>query len=163
MSIRRIIRGRNNFFLTKLNTKPIRTEFEGDMKAARAIGKDLVDTLTAYNGVGLSAIQINEHKRIIAIKPDKEKPATVMINPVILETSEEMVESDEACLSLPGLYGKVKRHKEIKVSFTDLNNNTIEGLLYDLESFIVQHEVDHLNLILFTDKCDDIKERKKWE
>jgi len=153
MAVRKIVRGDKNFFLRKLKCKPIY-----DLKRAGKIAQDLLDTLVASNGVGLSAIQINEHYRIIVVKPDKEKAAQVMINPVIVEKSEELVDSDEACFSVPYKYGKVKRHKEIKVQFLDLNNNNITGMAYDIESFIIQHEIDHLDGILFTDKCEEIQD-----
>lgn len=160
MAIRRILKA-PSFFLTKLKTKPIKLESVSDLRKAKKVATDLIDTLEATRGVGLAAIQINEHRRIIAVRPNLEKNITVMINPVIIEKSEELVDSDEACLSLPGLYGKVKRHKEITVTYFDINRNEITGTAYDLESFIIQHEIDHLNNILFIDLCKEVHDIRK--
>ncbi len=153
MAPKKIIRGEKNFFLRSLKCKPI-----NDYRKAAKIAQDLVDTLNATNGVGLSAIQINEHYRIIAIKPDKEKDAVVLVNPTVVDVSEELADSDEACLSVPYKYGKVKRHKEITIQYFDLNQNNIRGKAYDLEAFIIQHEVDHLDNTLFIDKCEEIQD-----
>ena len=75
-----------------------------------------------------------------------------MINPKILETSNEMFIGEEACLSVPDVYGNVKRHKSIAVEYTDIKGNRQTKKLKDFNARIIQHEIDHLDGILFVDK-----------
>lgn len=77
---------------------------------------------------------------------------TVMVNPQIISKSDKMVISEEACLSLPKLKGKVWRHDTIKVSRTDLSGKKHTEKLSGYDAIIVQHEVDHLDGVLFIDK-----------
>ncbi|MFA7718043.1 MAG: peptide deformylase, partial [Candidatus Absconditabacterales bacterium] len=107
-------------------------------------------------GVGLAAPQIGRNIRIIATtqwikKNNKNKliNETIMINPNITERSAEMIITEEACLSVPDVYGKVKRHKSITVEFMDNKGNKQTKKLKDFNATIIQHEIDHLNGILF--------------
>jgi peptide deformylase len=75
-----------------------------------------------------------------------------MINPVIKERSQEIVTSEEACLSIPDVIGNVKRHKSITVEYLDINGFKKKKKLKNYNAFIVQHEIDHLDAILFVDK-----------
>lgn len=75
-----------------------------------------------------------------------------MINPQIIQASGEMSLSKESCLSLPGLEGTVKRHKNIQVEYVDLKGNLQTKKVKDLNAFIIQHEIDHLDGILYADK-----------
>ena len=75
-----------------------------------------------------------------------------MINPKIMETSQEMAIDEEACISLPDVFGKVKRHKTILVTYTDIKGHKQTKKLKDFNARIVQHEIDHLDGILFVDK-----------
>jgi peptide deformylase len=75
-----------------------------------------------------------------------------MINPVIVEKSQEIVTSEEACLSVPDVIWNVKRHKSITVEYLDTNGFKKKKKLKNYNAFIVQHEIDHLDAILFIDK-----------
>ena len=77
---------------------------------------------------------------------------TAMINPIITEKSQEMIVGKEACLSVPGIEWDVKRHKNITVEFTTLKWDKKTKKLKDYNAVIIQHEIDHLDGILFTDK-----------
>lgn len=123
----------------------------------------LADDMVRYiknpdnGGVGLAAPQIGVNKRIIAVSllrdGDDENYRTIaMINPEILEHTEEMESDNEGCLSVPGENGDVDRWKRIKVSYIDSSLRPQSMLLSGLAARIVQHEVDHLDGILFTDR-----------
>lgn len=116
----------------------------------------LVDRMMAIlkkaNGIGLAAPQIAELQRVIVIAPPGYKPRA-LINPVITETHGEQV-GVEGCLSIPGLYGDVQRFAKILVEATDLRGKHFEYELEGLPARVVQHEVDHLDGILFIDKVD---------
>jgi len=108
-------------------------------------------------GVGLAAPQVGVNKRIIAVSlmrdGDDENYRTIaMINPEILEHTEETESDNEGCLSVPGESGDVDRWKRIKVSYIDTSLRPQAILLSGLAARIVQHEVDHLDGILFTDR-----------
>ena len=108
-------------------------------------------------GVGLAAPQIGVNKRIIAVSlmrdGDDENYRTIaMINPEIIEHTEEVECDNEGCLSIPWEHGDVDRWKRIKVSYIDSSLRPQSILLSGLAARIVQHEVDHINGILFTDR-----------
>lgn len=132
---------------------------------------DLMELMREYDGVGLAAPQIGENIRMIATtqwKISKGKSnlmsETIMINPVIINASKEMELSKEACLSLPGLEGKVKRHLAIEVAYIDIQGKEQRKKFKHLNAFIVQHEIDHLEGILYIDKVVwKVKEVKKWK
>ena len=113
---------------------------------------DMKDTMNKLEGVGLAAVQVGILKRIIICKPEEDKDIVVLINPIIINKSEEEEEDAEGCLSVDGYRGDVLRPKSIVVKAKDENMNDIE---FDAEEFfarIICHEVDHLNGILYTDK-----------
>lgn len=108
-------------------------------------------------GVGLAAPQIGVNKRIIAVSlmrdGDDENYRTIaMMNPEIIEHTDETESDNEGCLSVPGEHGDVDRWKRIKVSYIDSSLRPQAMLLSGLAARIVQHEVDHLDGILFTDR-----------
>lgn len=112
-----------------------------------------------HDGVGLAAPQVGKNIRIIAttqrnIKKGKEDllAETIMINPVLKELSQDTTIGEEACISLPGIMGKVKRHKSIIIEYLDIKGNKQKKKLKDFNAVIVQHEIDHLEGVLFTDK-----------
>ena len=112
--------------------------------------KDMEETMITNKGVGLAAPQVGVHQRIILVTLD-DKRVFPMINPKILEFSDKSAVDEEGCLSLPGEWGKVRRPKEITVKF--LNTKGQEQILKfaDFHAREIQHEIDHLNGILFTD------------
>ncbi|MDD2916924.1 MAG: peptide deformylase [Candidatus Gracilibacteria bacterium] len=115
-------------------------------------------------GVGLAAPQIGVNKRIIAVSlmrdgDDENYKTIAMINPQIIEHSNEMECDNEGCLSIPGENGDVERWRRVKVSYTDTSLRTQTILLSGLAARIVQHEVDHLDGVLFTDRIKQIEHR----
>ena len=130
--------------------------------------EDLLDLMYEYDGVWLAAPQIGKNIRMIAITTRKETKKwpeltneEVMINPVITEVSDEMVVSEEACLSLPNIVWDVKRHKNIVVEYKNIEWFKKKKKLKNYNAFIIQHELDHLDWILFVDKIIKDKENKK--
>lgn len=113
-------------------------------------------------GVGLAAPQIGVNKRIICVSlmrdGDDENYRTIgMINPEIVEHTNEMECDNEGCLSVPGESGDVERWKRIKVSYIDTSLRPQTILLSGLAARIVQHEVDHLDGVLFTDRINKLE------
>ncbi|MBV7503785.1 peptide deformylase [Bacillus sp. sid0103] len=121
-----------------------------DRKLAKLL-ENMYDTMIEYDGVGLAAPQIGLDARIAIVDIDDELGTIEMINPVILETSGEQT-GPEGCLSFPGLFGEVTRPNFVKIEAFDRR-----GKKYTLEAeeFLaraIQHEIDHLDGILFTTK-----------
>ncbi len=112
-------------------------------------------------GVGLAAPQVGVNKRLIVVSlmkdyEDENYRVIAMVNPDIIEHSEEKVKWEEGCLSVPGETGDVLRWPWIKVSFVDPEGRKYALKLENLSARIVQHEIDHLDGILFTDKAENI-------
>lgn len=117
-----------------------------------ALAQQMAELMYYYKGIGLAGPQVGELKRIIVIDIDYDpdnleqtKNPIVIINPNFLEKSEEMEDSDEGCLSCPGVSAPVLRHKSVKVEYYDLDGNKHEIEAEDLLSHCLQHEIDHLD------------------
>jgi len=115
---------------------------------------DYAAFMITSNGVGLAANQIGISKRIIAVL--KKDVAEVFVNPEIIKASASTIESEEGCLSVPGVYGIVDRSKRIRVSALDRHGRRVEFNASGFRATIFQHEIDHLNGILFIDKAKKI-------
>lgn len=123
--------------------------------------QDMIDTMRENGGVGISAPQIGVLKRISIYEyvkpkgsadPTSDIPLTILINPEIIKNSRKKEKSEEGCLSFPNLYGHISRSLEITVCALGINNKIIEFDAKNLEARIIQHEVDHLDGILFIDR-----------
>lgn len=122
--------------------------------AERKLIDDLLETMDAANGLGLAAPQIGVGKRIVVVH-DGECDPFALVNPKILKKSGRD-EASEGCLSMPGLFGMVTRSKRLSVVAQDRSGREIrldaEGLL----ARVIQHELDHLNGVLFIDHTTDL-------
>lgn len=121
---------------------------------------EMLETMYKSAGVGLAAPQVGELKRVIVVDVAEEqnaKHAFMMADPVISWSSEELFTYREGCLSIPGQYAEVTRPKRIRVSYTDVNNKRQEMEAEDLLSTCIQHEIDHLNGVLFIDYVSKLK------
>tara|TARA_B100001250_G_scaffold51407_1_gene40176 strand:- start:1620 stop:2090 length:471 start_codon:yes stop_codon:yes gene_type:complete len=118
---------------------------------------ELYDTMSIamykYEGIGLAAPQIGINKRVITI--DEEGKALMMVNPKITWRSTEKCLFDEACLSVPEEHGEISRPKEIKVKFQNIKGKYKHWRLEGLLARVVQHEIDHLDGILFVDYLEE--------
>lgn len=130
-----------------------------------ALIQDMLDTMEALSGAGLAAPQIGQSLRIVIFGlesnpryPDSELvPMTVLINPVISILNNEMEEGWEGCLSVPGMRGLVPRYKEIRYSGLNQFGEPFERTASDFHARVVQHEVDHLDGILYPQKIRDLR------
>jgi peptide deformylase len=126
----------------------------------RALADDMLATMYDAPGIGLAAIQIGVAKRLVVIdlaKPDEERRPMVLINPEITWTSEEKRTYEEGCLSIPEYYEEVERPDRIKFRYRDLDGKTIEAEADGVLATCVQHEIDHLNGVLFIDYLSKLK------
>jgi peptide deformylase len=128
--------------------------------SVRALSQDMLETMYDAPGIGLAAIQIGVPKRLLVIdlsKEDEEKKPQVFINPEILQSSDERSIYEEGCLSIPDYYAEVERPARITVKHVGLDGQEhiteAEGLL----ATCLQHEIDHLNGVLFIDHISRLK------
>ncbi|AMD92503.1 peptide deformylase [Desulfomicrobium orale] len=136
----------------------------------RALAAEMAELMYQDNGIGLAAPQVAEPLRLITVDlsgPERREDLRVFVNPV-LSAPEGEVESEEGCLSVPGYRATVKRAERLHLSALDLNGNPVEMDADGLMAICLQHEVDHLDGVLFIDRISRLKrtlyERKykKW-
>lgn len=125
---------------------------------------DLIHTLYVRDGVGLASPQVGVSKRIFVTDPywsreGRDKEPIVMINPVIESRSGE-TETEEGCISVPGIFSYVTRSSQITVSYTNLKGERVSTELSGFPAVVVQHEYDHLDGILFVDRLGTIARLK---
>ncbi len=117
---------------------------------------DMAKTMQEKDGVGLAAPQVGQNIRLIVI--NTKNGAVCMINPEITKKSLTKEWSEEGCLSIPDVFGQVKRHKKITCKYLDKNGKEIKITAQGLMARVIQHEIDHLDGVLFIDKARDVKE-----
>ena len=118
---------------------------------------EMVNLMRKANGVGLAANQVDIPKRFFVL--EYEGVLKKVVNPEILEFSVEKVDFEEGCLSIPGIYKKVVRPKKIKVKYFDENGIEVQEELDEMWARAFQHEFDHIEGILFTDKLSVMNKR----
>ncbi len=130
----------------------------GDLE--RELMKDMLDTMYTAKGIGLAAIQIGVPKRIIVLdisKEENKKNPMYFVNPIIIKKNDEKVTYEEGCLSVPNQFAEIDRPSKCEVEYLDYNGNKqnlkAEGLL----ATCIQHEMDHLEGILFIDYLSKLK------
>ena len=121
---------------------------------------DMIETMWDAPGIGIAAVQVHVLKRIMLITDDEEN-AIVLINPSISSKSLKKEQLEQGCLSVPGYRGVVKRPLSVQVKGLDREGKPIQFTAEGLISHIVQHELDHLNGILFTDRAKKVEEEDK--
>ena len=129
-------------------------------KPLRALVDDMFETMYEAPGIGLAAIQIGEPVRLITMdvaKKDDPKEPRVFINPEIIWSSEEISAYEEGCLSIPEYYEEVARPASVKVKYLDLDGKEQELEADGLLATCIQHEIDHLNGVLFIDHISKLK------
>lgn len=125
----------------------------------RQVLEDMLETMYAEEGVGLAANQAGILKRLIVLDcGEKDKPEPLkLVNPEILEMSQEEELRPEACLSVPGQWAEVMRSKKIRFRYLDEKGAIIEREAEGLLAHCVQHEIDHLNGLLFVDRLSPLR------
>jgi len=129
-------------------------------KGVRTLVDDMFETMYAAPGIGLAAIQIGVPLRLITMdlaKKDDEKEPHVFINPEITWSSEETSSYDEGCLSIPEYYEEVERPAKVRVKYTDIDGKQHEIEAEGLLATCLQHEIDHINGVLFIDHISKLK------
>jgi peptide deformylase len=126
----------------------------------RRLAEDMLATMYDAPGIGLAAPQIGVSRRLIVMDPakdDQPKTPIVMINPDILTRSEDMRVHEEGCLSIPDFTAEIERPALTRVAYVDLEGRQQEAELEGIWSTLVQHEIDHLNGVLFVDYLSRLK------
>ncbi len=130
-----------------------------------ALGEDMLDTMRALNGAGIAAPQIGVSLRVVLFEvarnpryPDAEPvPRTFLVNPVLEPLGEEREDGWEGCLSVPGLRGLVPRYRHLRYRGYDLHGLPIDRTVSGFHARVVQHEVDHLDGILYPMRIPDLR------
>ncbi|MEG3847894.1 peptide deformylase [Microcoleus sp. herbarium19] len=124
----------------------------------RQLVREMLQTMYSADGIGLAAPQVGVHKQVIVLdcEPDNpETPPLVLINPTIKSSSSDITLFQEGCLSIPGVYLEVKRPDAIEVSYRDEYGRPQTLKATELLSRAIQHEMDHLNGVLFVDRVEN--------
>lgn len=129
--------------------------------AFQRFARDMRETMVAYQGAGLAAPQVHVANRVLVYRDTSDEEAArdivTLVNPEIEPAGEEMEAGWEGCLSIPGIMGLVPRHVRILVRGLDREGEELEYEAADFEARVIQHEVDHLDGILYMDRMDDLR------
>jgi peptide deformylase len=140
----------------RLKSKPV-GGIDGN---TRKLVEDMFETMYKAPGIGLAAIQVGVPLRLVVMdlsKKEGEQEPKVFINPELLSASEEKSIYEEGCLSIPDVHEDVERPARVKVKYLDLDGNAHEDDAEGLFATCIQHEVDHLNGVLFIDHISKLK------
>ena len=160
MPVRHIIRFPNPLLQT--SCEPV-TVFDDDL---RTLAADLLDTMHAAPGVGITGPHIGVLKRIVVIELSREDGVRTYINPQILWSSEETMRHMEGSVSMPGVTEEIVRPKTIRFSYQDANGVAHEEQAEDFLAICIQHEIDQLDGIFWLQRLSKLKRDrliKKWE
>jgi peptide deformylase len=155
MAVREIITVPNP--LLKQVSKPVEG---GVTDQLRALMDDMLETMYDAPGIGLAAIQIGVPQRVIVMDLSKEegvKEPLYFVNPEILWRSEETVPYEEGCLSIPEIYDQVERPAKVRIRYLNYQGEQIEEEAEGLYAVCIQHEMDHLEGVLFIDHLSRLK------
>ncbi|AFZ25806.1 peptide deformylase [Cylindrospermum stagnale PCC 7417] len=155
----------------KLKNPPLELHYLGDRvlrQAAKRIAKvddeirqlvrEMLQTMYSQDGIGLAAPQVGIHKQIIVIdcEPDNAaNPPLVLINPTVKQVSRDICVAQEGCLSIPGVYLDVKRPQVVEIAYKDESGRPQILKASDLLGRCIQHEMDHLNGVVFVDRVEN--------
>ncbi len=140
-------------------SKPVERVDDG----IRALMDDMLETMYAAPGIGLAAIQIGVPLRVIVMDlsgPDEDPAPRFFVNPEILEDVEELRPWEEGCLSVPDYYEEVERPERVKIRYLDYAGKEVVEWAEGLYGVCIQHEMDHLNGVLFIDHLSRLKRQR---
>ena len=129
----------------------------------RALMDDMIETMYAAPGIGLAAIQVGEPVRVIVMDLDHrdgERAPRYFVNPEILWASDETQPYEEGCLSVPDIYDEVERPAQVKLRYMNYLGETIEEDAEGIFAVCIQHEMDHLDGVLFIDHLSRLKRER---
>ncbi len=161
MSVRRILTVDSKADLAVLKTKS--QPVDGVDDGLRALMDDMLETMYAAPGIGLAAVQVGEPKRVIVmdLAREGEPPAPkYYVNPEIVWASEETAPYEEGCLSVPEVYDEVQRPAQVKLKYLDYQGQPVEEDCDGLFAVCIQHEMDHLEGVLFIDHLSRLKRER---
>jgi peptide deformylase len=144
--------GTDNPILRKKSVKILKFD-----KKLKKFVKDMSKTMLKKDGLGLAAPQVGVNERLVILNfqlDSKKYQPIALVNPEIIDASMETVITEEGCLSLPKIFGKVRRYKTTTLKFQDENNNRRVLELDEFNSRTIQHEINHLDGVLFIDKVE---------
>lgn len=153
MTIRDIVYYPNNVLTTPC--KPV-DNFDDELKT---LAEDMIETMYDAPGIGLAAPQVGILRRIAVIdtaRGEEESRLIVLVNPEIVHREGKII-WEEGCLSIPQVYEKIERSKQVRVRAQDVNGETFEVEAEDLLAVALQHEIDHLDGVLFFDRMSHLK------
>ncbi|MDZ8051266.1 MAG: peptide deformylase [Aulosira sp. ZfuVER01] len=155
----------------KLKNPPLELHYLGDRvlrQPAKRIAKvddelrqlvrEMLQTMYSKDGIGLAAPQVGVHKQLIVIDLEPDNPANpplVLINPTIKQVSKDICVAQEGCLSIPNVYMDVKRPEMVEIAYKDEYGRPKTLKANDLLARCIQHEMDHLNGVVFVDRVDN--------
>jgi peptide deformylase len=158
MSVLKIVKYPSDILLQKL--QPVE-KFDSDLKY---IVKDMFETMYAYNGIGLAANQVGINKRIVVVdvslREERKVLPIALINPQIVNYSKKKQVAEEGCLSFPGFFEKVVRSLSVEVEYYDINGKRQRIIAEGLFARVLQHEIDHINGIVFVKRMSLEKQIK---
>ena len=132
------------------------------IKDMTSVALDWEDSRPHEISAAISAVQINRPERVVIIRSDFDdkgiRDFIALINPEIIKFEGDIIEDYEGCLSVPDVYGKIPRHSKIRVKAMDINGNEVRFKADGFLARIIQHEIDHVNGIVFIDHIRDKKE-----
>jgi len=140
----------------RLVSKPVKAVTE----EVRKLVEDMFETMYDAPGIGLAAIQIGEPQRVVTLdlaKKDEPRDPKVLINPEIVAASEDKSTHEEGCLSIPEFYEEVERPATVTVRYLDVDGEARQVEATGLLATCIQHEIDHLNGVLFIDHISKLK------
>ena len=156
MSLRRILTVDTDMSALKQISAPVSAVDD----ALRALMDDMLETMYDAPGIGLAAIQVGVAKRVIVmdLARGEEAPAPrYFVNPQILWASDETAPYEEGCLSVPEIYDEVDRPTQVRLSYLDYHGKAVQEDAEGLFAVCIQHEMDHLNGVLFIDHLSRLK------
>jgi peptide deformylase len=141
------------------------TDDERSSDALRRLVADMFDTMDEYEGIGLAAPQVHVSLRLLVLdlpaglrdEGDPAVPRMAMLNPVVTPITSETMDNWEGCLSIPDLIGKVARPRAVRVRWTDVEGHPHEQVFEGFPAAAVQHEVDHLDGVLYVQRIQDLR------
>lgn len=129
----------------------------------RTLVQDMFDTMYAAEGIGLAGTQVDRHLRVVVMDLAKEgeppKPR-VFINPVVTALTDELAPYQEGCLSIPEVYDDIERPTRVHIQYLDLDGKMHDEEADGLLAVCIQHEIDHLNGVLFVDYLSNLKQTR---
>lgn len=161
MTILRILTVDNAADLAVLKSKS--TNVAAVTDELRQLMDDMLETMYAAPGIGLAAVQIGDTRRVIVMdlsREGEEKAPRYFVNPEILWSSEELAPYEEGCLSVPEIYDEVQRPARVGLRYLDYRGDLIEEEADGLFAVCIQHEIDHLEGIIFLDHLSRLKRER---